>query len=153
LVGNDVPVEFHEVRYVRGELPGPVLVVFAAVLGALGLLLELPVGWRALSLALAALILWLSSARLVTVVAEHRLTMRVPFVWRRAIDLADVAAAEVVIVDSWPFGGGSSAALVEAVDPGRDRGNRAVRVELKDGRVTQLYSHDPRALCEAIVSG
>lgn len=140
-------------RHIRGEFPGPVLVVFAAVLGGLGLLLPLPIGWRALTLALAALTLWFSAARLETVVDARRLTMRVPLVWRRVIDLADVTAVDVVVIDSWPFGGGYSAALVDSVDPGRDRGTRAVRVELGDGRVTHLYTRDARALWKAIDGG
>jgi hypothetical protein len=152
-VGDDDAVEFYEKRYVRGELPGPVLVAFATMLGGLGLFLPVPIGWRAMTIALAALTLWLSAARIETVVAANRLTMKVPLVWHREIDLADVAAVEVVVTDSWPFGGGVSAALVSSVDPGRDRGTRAVRLELRNGKVMHLSTRDAFGLRDAVGSG
>ncbi len=93
-----------------------------------------------------------------TVVTADSLTVALsPPWWRRTVCLDDVDNLEVVLSDyNTPLFGGWSVrdsiggAFINDLEGDRSFGNKAVRLTLSNGRVLQVGSFKPVALCRAL---
>ena len=133
----------------------PIFASVGSLLVAVGLLDWFAVGWRVLAVTIGAALLFVMWARVETVVEGRVLTTTLAPLWRREINLDDVAAVDVVGVVE-PFDllvDDHAVAFSERYGRPFKRSGSAVRVELRDGRVHQIYSRHPRALCDAIDAG
>ena len=148
-------VRFREVRAFRRGSMAPIYLVLGVVLVGAALFVP-PLG------ALGVLLLLFLVQEVETVVDGHELRLRLrPLpLWRKAIDLREVTAVELTVVDHQEemFGGWNAredvvSALATDVEGDRSVGNRAIVLTFADGRTHQLGSFRPAQLREAIEEG